>query len=141
MTAYQEIFNSFRTKVLDYDFAQLTKEEEDSVLLSIMNVALPKFERVCTKLKDRNNELYYFNNDLEIEEIDIISELMLEVWTGQRLHNSELLRNKLSTKDFSFFSPANLLNQLRELHKDAKKNSRSMINQYSILHSNYETMR
>lgn len=141
MTAYEDIYNSFRTKVSDYDLINLSDAEESEVLHSFLKISISKFNRLCDKLTDRDDELSQFNIDLTDEEVDILSELMLETWVQRKLHNSDLLRNNLSTKDFSFFSNKNIIDQLRGLYKEVKRNSRSMMNQYSILHSDYKNMR
>ena len=139
MTAYETIYSAFRDKVTDYDLVGMADTDEASILFGYMKSAISKFGRICTKLEDRDDILNQFNNDLTDTEIDIISELMVESWTKPKLYDSEKLRNSLSTKDYSFFSPANLLNQLRELNKQAKKNARAMMNEYSILNSEFAT--
>ena len=140
MTAYETVFSAFRDKVVDYDFLNLTDVEESEILLGYMNSAIGKFGRICKKLARRNDATSQFDDDLTENEIDIITELMVESWVKPRLYNNENLKNSLSTKDYSNYSPANLLNQLRELNKDAKQNARAMMNQYSILNSNYGEM-
>lgn len=137
MTAYETVYSAFRDKVTDYDLAGITDTDEASILFGYMKSAIGKFGRICNKLNDRDDLLNQFNGDLTDTEIDIISELMVESWTKPKLYDSEKLRNSLSTKDYSFFSPANLLNQLRELNQQAKKNARAMMNEYSILHSEF----
>lgn len=141
MTAYEDVYDSFRTKVSDYDLINFTNFEENEILYSFLKISISKFGRLCNKLSDRDDDLSQFNIDLTDEEIDILSELMLEVWVQKKLHNSDLLRNNLSTKDFSFFSNKNIIDQLRGLYKESKRSARSMMNQYSILHSDYKTMR
>lgn len=140
MTAYETVFSAFRDKVVDYDFLNLTDVEESEILLGYMNSAIGKFGRICKKLARRSDITSQFEDDLTENEIDIITELMVESWVKPRLYNNENLKNSLSTKDYSNYSPANLLNQLRELNKDAKQNARAMMNQYSVLNSNYGEM-
>lgn len=137
MTAYETVYSAFRDKVTDYDLIDMTDADESSILFGYMKSAISKFGRICNKLNDRKDTDSQFNSDLTDTEIDILSELMVESWTKPKLYDSEKLRNSLSTKDYSFFSPANLLNQLRELNKQAKKNARAMMNEYSILNSEF----
>ncbi len=140
MTAYEIVYSSFRDKVTDYDLAEMVDVEESAILYGYMKSAIAKFGRICKKLNNKDDTLQQFNEDLTDTEVDILSELMVENWTKPKLYHSEKLRNSLSTKDYSFFSPANLLNQLRELNKEAGKNARSMMNEYSILNSEFKTM-
>lgn len=140
MTTYETVFNAFRDKITDYDLVAMTDETEFIILFGYMKSAIAKFSRICKKLNDKDDTLKQFNTDLTDTEIDILTELMVESWTKPKLYDSEKLRNSLSTKDYSFYSPANLLNQLRELNKQAKKNARSMMNEYSILNSEFSVM-
>ena len=96
-----------------------------------MKQAIGKFSESCKKdlMAVTGNS---FDADLTYFELDIISELMVEVWCKPRLYNLDLLRNKLSTKDFTTFSPANLLDKIREVYEQAHKRARSMINEYSF---------
>lgn len=140
MTAYEKVFDAFRSKVSDYDLMLLEATDEVEILLGYMKSAIAKFGRVCDKLAAADDTLARFDGDLTDVEIDILTELMVENWTKPKLYDSEKLRNSLSTKDYSFYSPANLLAQLRELNKEAKKNARHMMNEYSILNSEFSTM-
>lgn len=141
MTAYETVYSSFRDKVNDYESVDLTSEQEAEILHGYLISAISKFSRLSRNVATYNETDEQFDTDLTLEEIDILSELMVVNWTKPRLYNSEKLRNSISTKDYSLYSPANLLAQLRELHKDANKRANSMMNQYSILNSDYETLR
>ena len=66
---------------------------------------------------------------------------MVENWAKPKLYNSENFYNALGTKDFSFFSPANLLSQIRELYNLTRKNVKAMINEYSILNSQFSDLK
>lgn len=140
MTAYEEVFSVFRSKVTDYDLTLLDVTDEEEILLGYMKSAIAKFGRICNKLSTADGILPQFNDDLTDVEIDILTELMVESWTKPKLYNSEKLRNSLSTKDYSFYSPANLLIQLRALNTDAKKNARHMMNEYSVLNSEFSAI-
>lgn len=140
MTAYEKVFNTFRSKVSDYDLMLLEADDESAVLLGYMKSAIAKFGRLCDKLATADDGLMQFEGNLDDTEIDILTELMLESWTKPKLYDSEKLRNSLSTKDYSFYSPANLLVQLRAVNKDAQKNARHMMNEYSILNSEFSSI-
>lgn len=73
-------------------------------------------------------------NDLSDEEIDILVDLMRVEWLKHKLYNSELLRNGMSTKDYTVFSPANLQNQIRITYQDAREEARMRLYQYSYTH-------
>lgn len=140
MTEYNTVFSVFRDKVTDTELVMLDESQEYEVLYGYMKNAISKFGRLCSKLADRDDEQKCFTDDLTEMEIDILTELMVVAWLKPKYLRNENFRNNLSTKDYSFYSPANLLNQLRQTYEGAQKNARSMMNTYSVLNSGYETL-
>ena len=69
-----------------------------------------------------------------LEMLDIISETMVVAWLQPKLNNEENLANALSTKDYSVYSPANLLDKISNVYEIARKNSKKMIGNYSFEH-------
>lgn len=134
-TQFDAVYGSFLSKVSDFDLADMTEIDAKAVMSDLLKQAIGKFGESCKKdLTDVDST--GFVADLTDFEIDIISELMVEAWYKPRLNNLELLRNKLSTKDFTTFSPANLLKEVRESYDLAHKRARSMINEYSFRENN-----
>ena len=141
MTAYETVFESFRGKISDYDLALLDDDKEIDVLLGLLNNAIARFGRICSKLQNRDDTLQCFTDDLTFEEINILSEFMIFYWTKPKLYNSDLLKNILSTKDFNAFSSANLLNQIKDINKLSEQQAKTLMNEYSILNSDLENWR
>ena len=141
MTSFDEVYSAFRDKIFDVDLALFTDIEEREILYGYMKWAVAKFKRCCKKLDSMDNTTQAFSEDLTEEEINILSELMVENWAKPKLYNGENLRNALNTKDYSFFSPANLLSEIRELYYLAKKNAATMMNEYSILNGNFSELK
>lgn len=139
-TEFSVIYGSFLSKVTDNDLADMTEEAANIVMSDLLQQAIVKFSESCKKnLADVSNT--GFVDDLDIYEIDILSELMVEAWYKPHLNFSELLRNKLSTKDFTTFSPANLQKENRESYELAHQRARSMINEYSFRMNNIGEMK
>ena len=130
-TEFDAVYGAFLSKVSDYDLADMVETDAKAIMSDYMKQAIGKFSESCKKdlMAVTGNS---FDADLTYFELDIISELMVEVWCKPRLYNLDLLRNKLSTKDFTTFSPANLLDKIREVYEQAHKRARSMINEYSF---------
>ena len=130
-TEFDAVYGAFLAKVSDYDLADMVETDAKNIMSDYMKQAIGKFSESCKK--DLMNVTQTgFVDDLTYFEIDIISELMVEAWCKPRLYNLDLLRNKLSTKDFTTFSPANLLDKIREVYEQSHKRARSMINEYSF---------
>ncbi len=134
-TEFDTVYGAFLSKVSDFDLADMTEADAKAEMNDLLKQAVGKFSESCKKdLTDV--DATGFAADLTEFEIDIISELMVEAWYKPRVNNLNLLRNKLSTKDFSTFSPANLLKEIRETYDLAHKRARSMINEYSFRENN-----
>lgn len=139
-TSFSVIYGSFLSKVTDNDLADMTEEAANIVMSDLLQQAIVKFSESCKKnLADTDST--GFVDDLDIYEVDILSELMVEAWYKPHLNFTELLRNKLSTKDFTTFSPANLQKENRESYELAHQRARSMINEYSFRMNNIGEMK
>ena len=130
-TEFDAVYGAFLAKVSDYDLADMVETDAKAIMSDYMKQAIGKFSESCKK--DLMNVTQTgFVDDLTYFEIDIISELMVEAWCKPRMYNLDLFRNKLSTKDFTTFSSANLLDKIREVYEQSHKRARSMINEYSF---------
>jgi len=142
MTEYKEIFDYFKDKITDYDLPLYDEITQNEIMLSFMKTACSKFKRICkVDLSDRDDIAMHFNNVLDDEIKDIITEWMVEGWVKQFLNNSENLRNKLSTKDFSVFSPANLLDKIKDTYELSRKRAKSTMNEYSFINGDLENLK
>lgn len=134
-TDFSVVYGSFLSKVTDTDLSDMTEENANSVMSDLLKQATVKFSESCKKdLSDVTTT--GFVSDLDDYEVDILSELMVEAWYKPHVNYTDLLRNKLSTKDFTTFSPANLQKENRESYELAHKRARSMINEYSFRMNN-----
>lgn len=134
-TDFSVVYGSFLSKVTDTDLSDMTEEDANSVMSDLLKQATVKFSESCKKdLSDVTTT--GFVSDLDDYEVDILSELMVEAWYKPHINYTDLLRNKLSTKDFTTFSPANLQKENRESYELAHRRARSMINEYSFRMNN-----
>lgn len=132
MTAYTTIYNSFLDKVNDYDLADMTAELAQTSMRGWLNQAVVRFLESCKKDLTQTEE-GGFTEDLDLMEIDILTEGMVEAWLKPIRNNLDLLRNALSTKDFMTFSPANLLDKVNDTYSMAHANFLSRIKEYSFI--------
>lgn len=132
MTAYTTIYSSFLDKVNDYDLADMTAELAQTSMRGWLNQAVVRFLESCKKDLTQTEE-GGFTEDLDLMEIDILTEGMVEAWLKPIRNNLDLLRNALSTKDFTTFSPANLLDKVNDTYSMAHANFLSRIKEYSFI--------
>lgn len=132
-TKYEIVYSAFFSKLSDYDFPDYSEETLKSIIHDLLVSAVTRFRLSTDKnILDMNDEQETFNCELNETEIDILSEIMIENWLKPKLYNSDLMRNVLNTSDFSQFSPANLINAIRETYSLAHSRSESLINKYSF---------
>ena len=133
-TNYSKVYSWFLDKVTAYSLTMFDDAEKEEIVYGYMRSACAKFKCCKVDLTDRDDELRVFNNTLNDEILDIISETMVVAWLQPKLNNEDNLVNSLSTKDYSLYSPANLLAKLTDVFNLAKKNSSIMISNYSFNH-------
>ena len=138
--SYDVFTNSFLSKITEYDFLELTKEERENVVDNYMYKSINAFKEVCQYdlMSHRNISERQFDIDIpesDIEEIaDIVSEGMVAQWIKPYVYNQEQLQNVLNTRDFTTYSPAELLMRVNGTYKDVQKNFINMIREYSYRH-------
>jgi hypothetical protein len=135
-TTYSEVFDSFKDNIIDPDLLQFAQELQNDMLLAIMKKAIVKCQRVVKQTVDlllRNDEIMEFEHCIPEDVLDILTEWMTVVWLKPYVNNIENLRNNLSTKDFSSFSPANLLDKIGDRYEKSRKYAKSITNEYSYV--------
>lgn len=134
-TSYEDIYNRAVFRFKDYDFLQMADEDVTAVLSAFLHSALSDFEPVCLlDLSDRDDENATFNIDLDNEVSEILALGITYYWISARIADQEMLRNSLSTKDYTFFSPANLLRESQDFRDQVRKEYRDRITQYTYHH-------
>lgn len=73
-----------------------------------------------------------FNETLDEEEILILAWSMILAWRQKILNNHNNMKNRISLKDYTVFSPANLLDKLTILSKEAERQIRNLTVSYSF---------
>lgn len=140
MTSYEDIYESFLSKINDIDLANYSNDDLEKQLDLYLGQAISDFSDYCIKdLSDRDKDKKRFNVTLDDREIDILSEFMVVRWLYPILNNLENLRNTLNTSDFSIYSPANLLEKIEQRYSSARMKARSMMNEYYLIHDTYDS--
>lgn len=136
-TPYSNIYARAMFRLRDTKLARLNDADKEYVLRQYMMSAISDFSSKClTDLGARNEQEYSFEADLSDEEQEILALGISYYWLSSQVLNNELLKNKLSTKDYTYFSPANLLRESTELRDQVRKEYKSRITQYTYDHGN-----
>ena len=121
MTDFSVVYENFLSKVTDDMYMELTVEETEEMLVSLLLDALPHFEFPRQNIFDYDTETMTFNVDLTYEEINIIGTYMIVEWMSQQLASVENTRMKYSGSDFKFTSQANHMSKILTVKKDYER--------------------
>ena len=137
---YDTFVNSFLSKVTEFDFLQIDREYAVDIIDGFMKRALLAFKKNCkydffTTANDvsRVFDLDIPDDDLE-EIVNIVSDGMICQWMKPYLNRTALLRNVLNTRDFTTYSPAELLHRVGNAYDNANKEFIQGIREYSYNH-------
>lgn len=134
-TSFNDIVERFIPTVAEYSFFKLDDEELNELLKPYIISAVTQFSSVCmSETVQFNKDSFEFSEDLSDEVIDILVDLVRVEWLKHKLYNADILKNGMSTKDYTIFSPANLQEQIRETYVDARNTAKMRLYQYSYTH-------
>lgn len=137
---YDRFTEAFLSKISEFDFINLKDFERNSLIDGYMKRAIASFKKICKyDLAGTGDDIIReFEIDIpdeELEEIvDIISEGMLVQWMKPFTYRQENLESVLNTKDFTTYSPAEMLLRISGAYASAKKDFTNMIREYSYNH-------
>lgn len=132
-TRYEEVYERYRGQVRNYEFLDYDAVTREAMQLDLLKMAISDFEDVCKQdLNDREDDLLEFNIRLTNREKDILALGMIVHFVRQYVYNTDALQNGLSTKDFTLFSPANLLEKMTTLLTTTERQQMKEINLYSF---------
>ena len=138
-TPYINIIDRAQYRVMDYDVLNRTFQEQYDIMYKFMLSAIADFAPYCkVDLNDRSEELAQFNQTLDNEVMEILALGVASYWMSSRTLNSELLYNRLSTKEFSYFSPANLLREVQALRDSIRDEYNGAIVRYTYRYGDIE---
>ena len=141
-TPFTDIYARAIFRFADYEFLQQNIKTREGVLEKYLISAKTEFQRVCkTDLGDYDLELKQFNQTLDDEVIEILSLGIAFYWLSYKALNSELLKNVLNSKDYYYYSPANLLKEVQTLRKTLRNEFNSKMRQHSYNDSTIGTLK
>lgn len=134
MTSFDDVFQFYLGRITTYQLLKLTDDEKYEDLILKLKMAMARFTNIQNITVDYTNKT--FSRELSPNEIDIITNLMICEWLNPLVLSEETLKNRLKSKDYEIYSPANLLSQLIEIRRVCQREASRLINQYGFT-SNY----
>lgn len=138
--SYDVFTEAFIAKVTEYDFIRLSEDDRQIIIDGYLKRALTAFKKNClydlfTTADDDKRE---FNVDISGDDlneiVEIVSEGMLIQWMKPLVYRQENLENLLNTKDFTVYSPAELLLRIGNAYTKVQKDYLQLIREYSYNH-------
>lgn len=140
-TKFEDIYKRAIFRFADYDFLKQDIQTREDVLENYLISAKTDFARLCkVDLNDYDLQEKQFNNDLDDEIIEILSLGVAFYWLSYKSLNSELLKNKLNSKDYYYYSPGNLLKEVQTLRKTLYTEFHSRMRRYTYNFNTLETL-
>ncbi len=142
MTKLEEVYESFLSKISDYNLisANITEEELNDELFGYFKKARTKFYKCENSLElvdaladDEVTIEKVFTVELHPFEIEILSTLMVVEYMKPQLVSSEVIKQSLSDKDFKIYSQANQLRELNLLYRMLRTEAGKMITEYTYI--------
>lgn len=137
---YETFIGAFLSKITEFDFVNMADLERDSIVDGYMKRAISEFGKVCkydlaATADDTAREFGIDVSDQDVDELaDIISEGMLVQWMKPFVYKQENLESVLNTRDFTTYSPAELLMRIGNAYATAKSDFINMVREYSYNH-------
>jgi hypothetical protein len=138
--SYDVFTEMFLDKVEEYDFP-LTEDERNSQVDGYMRRAISAFRFVCKYdlSATGDDEAREFAVEIPggdlVEIADIVSDGMLLQWMKPYVNKGENLENVLNTRDYTSYSPAELILRITGSYKQLQKDFIQSIREYSFNHN------
>lgn len=139
---YDSIIGAFLSKITEFDLQRIGEESRNELVNGFLRRAVTEFNEICKydlsgSYDDENSEfaLGEISTTDADEIVNILSEGMVVQWLKPFVYQQELLQNVLTTRDFTQYSPAELLMRVGNAYRRAQKDYTQMIREYSYNHN------
>ena len=133
-TSFDEIFEIFKEKITDYDLAKLIEGQVSRIFDIYLGSACSYFHRkfpLVDLTRDKENRTFISSLDDDI--IEILAIGMVYYWASPKAFATDNITNIMQTKDFTDYSPANLLKALLAARDGAKREFRIAVIDYTYM--------
>lgn len=144
--SYDMLTGAFLAKITEFEFVEFDAENRTAVIDGYMRRAVNAFKKNCkynlhASYDDEARKFSVEVSEDDVDEIvDIISEGMIVQWLKTYLNRQELLESVLNTRDYTTYSPAELLRRVGEAYDRVQKNYTQMIREYSFNHGDLSAL-
>jgi hypothetical protein len=141
-TPFSDVYDRAIFMFADHDFLKKDIKTREDILEKYLISAKTDFSRVCKiDLNDCDMELKQFNVDLDNDSIEILALGISFYWLSYKTMDSKALKNVLNSKEYSYYSPASLLKEVKELRNTIRSEFYSKMRRYSYDNNELETLK
>ena len=141
MTQYSVIYDRAIFKIKSQRLLGMSLIDRTAVLLHFLQSAIVDFADSCKyDLTNRSDTNGYFNIDLGEKEIEILSYGVAYYWAMGQTLDEKNMKNVMSPKDYTKYSPANLLKELENIRQNLKREFLGRINTYSYVDGSFRAI-
>lgn len=141
-TPFTDVYDRAIFRFADYDFLKQDIQTREDVLEKYLVSAKTDFGRVCkVDLNDCDMKAKQFNVDLDDEIIEILALGISFYWLSHKALNSKALKNVMNSKDYYYYSPSQLLKEVKTLRDEIKNEFNSKMRRYSYNDNELETLK
>lgn len=126
-TSYWKIYNTFLSKITDFDLPQMSDDELLEYCNGLLSSAIVKTSRLSRDISDRDDVICSFSLDLTDTEREVLACQMVVEWVERKLNTTQIIHMFTGTKDESMASQANHMKALMELKSKAKNTVTELI--------------
>lgn len=143
---YDIFGGAFLSKISEYDFIGLFDDVRTDIVDGYLKRAIAKFKKNCrydffSTADDESREFNIEVADEDVDEIvDIVSEGMIAEWMHPFIYKQEILQNMVNTRDFTVYSPAELIKRVGDAYTKVQNDYKQMIREYSYNHGDLEKL-
>lgn len=130
MNDFTDVVSLFLNLITDFSYADYTEDELLEELGMKIKMVIAK-ARVIKDL-DYNTVTGMLTRKVTNFEATMLAYGLIIEWVSPRINSVELFETQLSSKDFTMFSNANRLNEMRSLKRDATIEFYTMIDDYDF---------
>ena len=140
-TPFSDVYTAALLKFSESDLYNLDELDREDILFGYLKSAVADFMSVCYQDFTFDEEEPAFTVDLTLEEVEILALGMALKWLNNKLLYSDALANHLSTKDYVYNSPANLISSITSLRNRLMDEYNHKIIDYSYRYSDIDELR
>ena len=132
--SYDMFTSAFLSKITEYEFLSIPEENRSAIIDGYMKRAITSFNKTCVYdlIGSASDDHREFGLDIPSGNLD---EGMVVQWLKPYLYKQELLESVLNTRDFTTYSPSEMLARVGSAYQNAQRDYTQMIREYSFNHN------